>query len=170
MTHPLEPKYGIWLVLATHPNREAQAIENLRRQGFSIYCPMILKHIRHARRAHDAQRPLFAGYVFVEEPDKQQQWRPLLSTFGVRMVVMSGEKPAKLPTGFIEGLKAREVEGSICIAETPFEIGQKVTIKGGAFDGLIAQIIEMRAKDRVLVLLDLLNRQTRVQIDANRLV
>ncbi len=170
MTHALEPENANWLVLATHPYREAQAIGNLLRQSFHVYCPMILTHIRHARRAYDAKRPLFPGYVFVEEPSLHQQWRPLLGTLGVRTVLRSGERPAKLPAGFIESLKAREVDGSICKPETPFRIGQRVTIQGGAFDGLAGQIIEMRDHDRILVLLDLLKRQTRVQIDAKRLM
>ncbi|MGO9171312.1 MAG: transcription termination/antitermination protein NusG [Rhodomicrobium sp.] len=170
MTQALEPEYGNWLVLATHPYREAQAIENLVRQSFHVFCPMTLTHIRHARRAYDAKRPLFPGYVFVEQPSLQQQWRPLLGTSGVRTVLMSGERPAKLPAGFIESLKAREVDGSICKPVTPFQIGQRVTIQGGPFDGIAGQIIEMREHDRILVLLDLLKRQTRVHIDAKRLM
>ena len=158
-----------WFVLATHPHREAEAMQNLARQSFQAYCPMIIKHIRHARREYDAPRPLFPGYVFVEQEGAAQRWRPLNSTLGVRSLLMSGETPAKLPAGFVQSLKSREVNGSICKPETPFQIGQQVTIQGGAFDGLIGQIVEMRENDRVLVLLDLLNRQTRVHIDAKRL-
>jgi transcriptional antiterminator RfaH len=144
-------------------------MQNLARQSFHAYCPMTIQHIRHARRAYDAARPLFPGYLFVEQTDASQRWRPLNSTTGVRSLVMSGETPARLPAGFVENLKAREVNGSVCRPETPFQIGQRVTIQGGAFDGLIGQIVEMRDRDRVLVLLDLLNRQTRVDIDAKRL-
>jgi transcriptional antiterminator RfaH len=167
MMHENDPKCGVWLVLVTHPHREPQAIENLMRQNFRAYCPMTAKRIHHARRVHDAQRPLFPGYVFVEWPS---QWRPLLGTIGVRSVVMSDRKPAKLPLGFVESLKARELDGVIGEPEMAFRIGQQVTIQGGAFDGLIGQIIEMRSNDRVLVLLDLLNRQTPVHIDARQLV
>ncbi len=109
MTQATEPKCGVWFVLATHPHREAQATEHLMRQSFHVYCPMTVKHIRHARRTYDARRPLFPGYIFVEQPGLQQQWRPLLSTFGVRTVLMNGETPAKLPAGFVDSLKAREV-------------------------------------------------------------
>ncbi len=163
-------EHGIWFVLATHPHREAAAIQNLVRQSFHAYCPAIIKNIRHARRNYDAPRPLFPGYVFVEQQNPAQRWRPVLSTVGVRSVIMSGETPAKLPAGFVESLRAREVNGSICKPETPFQIGQRVTIRGGAFDGLVGQIVEMKENDRVLVLLDLLKRQTRVHIDAKRLV
>ena len=130
---------------------------------------MILRHIRHARRAYDAPRPLFPGYIFVKHENTAQEWRPLASTLGVRSLVMSCEMPARLPGGFIEGLKAREVDGTICKPEIPFKIGQQVTIQGGAFDGLIGQIIEMKERDRVLVLLQFLNQQTRVQIGATQL-
>ncbi len=170
MTSSAHPQYGVWLVVATHPHRESQAIENLVRQSFHAYCPMIVKHIRHARRAYDGQRPLFPGYVFVQQPGGEQRWRPLLSTFGVRTVIMHDERPAKLPEGFVEGLKAREAGGTICKPESPFQIGQEVTIRGGAFDGLIGQIMEMKSHDRVLVLLDLLRRKTTVHVSAKQLV
>jgi transcriptional antiterminator RfaH len=163
------PEYGIWFVLATHPHRETEAIQNLVRQSFQAYCPMIVRNIRHARRTYDAARPLFPCYVFVMQQDPAQRWRPLNSTVGVRALVMSGETPGKLPAGFVEDLKAREVNGSICKPAAPFQAGQHVTIRGGAFDSLIGQIVEMKENDRALVLLDLLNRQTRVHIDAKRL-
>lgn len=162
-------QHGIWFVLATHTHREEEAIQNLSRQSFHAYCPMIIRNIRHARRSYDAARPLFPGYVFVEWQDPAQRWRPLSSTVGVRSLIMSGETPARLPAGFVEDLKAREVDGSIGKPEARFQAGQQVTICGGAFDGLIGQIVEMKENDRVLVLLDLLNRQTRVHIDAKRL-
>jgi transcriptional antiterminator RfaH len=158
-----------WLVLATHHQREAEAMQHLARQHFAAYCPMTVKHIRHARRAYDAPRPLFPGYIFVAREAVGQRWRPLASTIGVRSLLMAGGEPAKLPAGFVEGLKSREVNGSIAPAGPAFKPGQLVTIQGGPFDGLIGQIAEMREKERVLMLLDLLNRQTRVNIDAKRL-
>jgi transcriptional antiterminator RfaH len=162
--------YRVWHAVASRPHRETFAIENLERQGFKAYCPLITKRIRHARRAYDAPRPLFPGYIFVEGQETVAYWRPLTGTFGVRSVVMSGEKPAQLPPGFIESLKAREVDGVIQLPETRFEIGQKVTIRGGVFDGLIAQIIGLRDSGRVMVLLDLLRQQTRINVDKRQLV
>ena len=46
----------------------------------------------------------------------------------------------------------------------PYHVGQKVQIATGAFDGLIATIIEMDEKDRLVVLLDLMNRGIRVKL------
>jgi transcriptional antiterminator RfaH len=161
---------GEWAVAATHPHREALAFENLTRQGFTSYCPVIMRRIRHARRTYDSLKPLFPGYLFIELKNWQTQIRPLLGTLGIRTVVMSSGRPATLPSGFVENLRAREIDGRIAKPERPFQIGQTVTIQNGPFDGLIGQIVELRENDRVLVLLDLLNRATRVSVDAKQLV
>jgi dihydrodipicolinate synthase/N-acetylneuraminate lyase len=44
------------------------------------------RRIRHARRAHDVLRPLFPSYLFVHLSPQTQRWRPIMSSFGVRML------------------------------------------------------------------------------------
>ncbi len=158
-----------WVVAATRQHRESFALENLSRQGFTAYCPMIKKHIRHARRAFDAPRPLFPGYLFVEYEAGPHRSRAMLGTYGVRFVVCHGETPARLPEGFVESLKAREIGGVISLPEASFAPGQEVAIRGGPFDGLIGRIAGIGEHDRVLVLLDLLNRQAKVHVPGQRL-
>jgi transcriptional antiterminator RfaH len=158
-----------WVVLTTRSHSESLACDNLRRQGYNLYCPMIVKRIRHARKCYDAPRPLFPGYIFVEYRGEARHWRPILSTYGVRSLIRNGEVPARLPLGFVESLKAREIDGVIRAAETPLQPGQAVTIQGGPFDGLVGRILEIRDCDRILLLLDLLNQQTKVSVDAKRL-
>lgn len=160
---------SLWMVATTHPHREDFAIRNLEQQNFSVYCPMLLKRIKHARRSYDALRPLFPGYIFVERSEPSQQWRPILGTLGIRSILRNGEAPAGLPDGFVESLKAREVDGAITKPEAPFGPGQAVVISGGAFDGYIGKILHLQDRDRVLILLDLLNRQTKVRVDAKML-
>ena len=55
----------IWYVVHTHPNGEARAEHNLRRQGFHTYLPRYLRRTRHARKTQLVPRPLFPRYVFV---------------------------------------------------------------------------------------------------------
>jgi transcriptional antiterminator RfaH len=159
---------GTWLVVNTRSHQEACASENLVRQEFHVYCPMISRRIRHARRAHDAPRPLFPGYIFVEHRP-QQTWRPILGTYGVKTLVRSGDRPSVLASGFIDALKARELGGVIRKPAAALEIGQRVAVQGGPLDGLIGEIIALRDKERVLVLLDLLDRETRTHVRADML-
>lgn len=164
-----EPKHSAWIVLNVNTHREEYALKNLERQKYSVYCPMQIKRIKHARQTYDARRPFFPGYIFVERSEPSQRWRPILGTVGVRSVLRDGEGPAILPRGFVESLKAREVDGAIGKAAAPLEPGQTITIDGGVFDGFIGEILELQDRDRVLVLLNLLNQQTKVRVDAKML-
>ena len=153
-----------WVAINTHPHREHLAVENLIRQKFGVYCPRELKRIRHARRVHDVTRPLFPGYVFAEVAPDLAMWRPILSTCGVRTVIRFGDRPAFIDNRFIDGLRAREVGGVICKPVAPYRIGQEVLLTGGPFDGLIATIIAMDEKDRLVLLTSLLNQNVRVKV------
>ena len=65
---------------------------------------------------------------------------------------------------FIAGLKAREQDGVIQKPAIDLQVGQQVVVEGGPLDGLVGKIIELREKDRVLVLLNLLHQQTKTHI------
>jgi transcriptional antiterminator RfaH len=164
--HPVPPT--AWVVVNTQPHREHIAFENLARQAFNTYCPMMRTRVRHARRTQEVLRPLFPGYLFVRVNADLQRWRPILSTYGVRTLVCCGDRPSLLDDGFVEGVKARELDGAIVRPAIPYEPGQRVKMAGGAFDGLIATILEMDEKDRLVVLMDLLNRPTKVRVAGHR--
>jgi len=153
-----------WFVANTHPHKERFALENLQRQGYNCYCPLVIRRIRHARRSFDAKRPMFASYLFIEEASAQGRWRPILSTFGIRSLVLQGEQPALLAKEFVEALKLREVDGAVCKPVEQLQPGQSVQITGGHFDGLIGNILELRDSDRVLVLLELMKSTVKVQL------
>ena len=158
-----------WIVVNTHPHKENVATENLLQQEFQVYYPKIHKRIKHARRVQDVLRPLFPCYLFVKASSDIQRWRPIFSTKGVRTLLTMGERPCYLDTGFIQSLKAREIDGAIARPENAFTVGQRVQITGGPFDGLVASIIQMDERDRLALLLDLLNRPVKVKIEASKI-
>jgi transcriptional antiterminator RfaH len=158
-----------WIVVTTHPHREATALENLRRQSFEGYCPMITRRVRHARRTTDVSRPLFPGYIFVRLPAAGINWAPILSTKGVRALVRFGTEPGLISGAFIARLKAREVDGRIVRPDQPFKPGDPVRLVSGPFDGLIAEILELADNDRLIVLMGLLNQTVRVTVESSAL-
>jgi transcriptional antiterminator RfaH len=151
-----------WIVINTHAHRERIALENLQRQAFETYCPMIRKRHAHARRVTTVLRPLFANYLFARIGT--QRWHPILSTCGVRTVVQAGNGPGFIDNRFIESLRAREVDGAIIRPASSYRIGQQVHVCTGSFDKIVATIIEMGEKDRLVVLMDLMNRGVKVQV------
>ena len=160
---------GVWAVINTHPSREALALEHLDRQAFEAYCPMISKRLKQAHRYIDVARPLFPGYLFVRVAPERNQWRPVLSTVGVRTVIRFGERLGWVDNAFIEGLKQREKDGLIARPISPFAVGQQVRVTSGPFDGIIATIVSVSEKDRLIVLMELLSRKVQVHVTTEQL-
>lgn len=157
-----------WLVVNTHPHKEAVAITNLNNQGYGTYCPVVRRRVRHARKTSDVLRPLFPGYVFVECFKDKAGWRAAASTYGVRALITAGDEPSRLDDRFIAALRAREEDGVIVAPISPYEVGQKVRIASGPFDGTVATIVGLGEKERLVVLMDILSRPVRVSVDARQ--
>jgi transcriptional antiterminator RfaH len=161
---PLAP----WAVVNTHSHREGIALQNLKRQSFIAYCPMIRRPRSHRRRIATVLRPLFPSYLFVSTGTNFGRWKPILSTYGVRSVVRNGQKVATIDGDFIAHLRAREVDGVIVRPSEPYRIGQSVAIAEGPFGGLVATIIDTNENDRIVVLLDLMSRRTSVTLSIHQ--
>lgn len=164
-----EAPFAPWAVVNTHSHREEIALQNLKRQNFIAYCPMIRRPRSYGRRRiTTVLRPLFPSYLFVSTGANFGRWKPILSTYGVRSVVRNGQKIATIDDGFIAHLRAREVDGVIVRPSEPYRIGQSVAIAEGPFGGLVATIIDMNENNRVVVLLDLMNRRTSVTLSVHQ--
>lgn len=164
---PAAPGAQRWVAINTHPHREHIALAHLGRQNFAVYCPMERRRIRHARRTADVTRPLFPGYIFAAVAPDLAVWRPMLSTHGVRHLIRTGDRPAFLDDALIRALRAREIDGIIARPRTPYTLGQQVRLNGGPFDGLVATIIEMDDRDRLVLLMSLLNQNVRLKLTAD---
>ena len=161
-----------WLVASTHPHKEQLALDYLARQGFHAYFPRIRKRIRHARRLQDVLRPLFPGYVFIQFDPKWGQWRSIASTLGVRSLIRFGEIPGTVPDQFVAGLCAAEEGGAVALprARESYQPGEKVRVRDGPFDGLIATVLAAHDRDRIVVLMEFLQQSVRVRLRLNEVV
>lgn len=157
-----------WIVCNTHANQEQLAITHLKRQKYDIYCPMYIKHLNHARRIEKVERPLFPGYVFIHTDPVHDCWRPVLSTVGIRSVVRFGENLGTVSDDFIQSLRSREQDGHIVTPAHNYRIGQRVQVNAGPFDGVVATILSMDEKQRLVVLMDIMQRGVRVKIPADQ--
>ena len=157
-----------WLVAMTHPRRETVAIANLERQTFRVYCPMVRKRIRHARRSMDVERPLFPGYVFVAF-EANKRWQAIRSTVGLRTLVRCGDAPGYLDGAFVSALREREIDGVVVSPPSLFRPGQSVDIAYGPFANLVGEIIELRDNERVMILLKLMGREVKTMIGTDAL-
>jgi transcriptional antiterminator RfaH len=155
-----------WFAVYSHPNAETKAAYHLKRQGFDVYLPQILKKRRHARRVDWVSSPLFPRYLFVGLDDEKKGWRPILSTVGVTQLVCFGDRPMAVPMAIIDSLMALEDESGLIkfSRKEVFKRGDRIEILEGAFSKLIGLFDELNDQGRVTLLLDLLGRQTKVKI------
>jgi len=160
-----------WFALYTKANQESIAIQHIERQSFEVYCPMMTRTRRHARKVEQVKRPLFPSYICVRFSRTRDQWRPLLSTRGVRSLVKFGDSVGLLPEDFVEHLRAHEDAGRLSQFLLPkVEPGDCVTLTEGPFRNFVARVLSAPEKDRVWLLLDVMGRQTRVLQDTSALV
>ena len=161
-----------WVVASTHPHKEQVAVENLQRQGFRAYCPRVRRRIRHARRLQQVLRPLFPGYVFIRLDPETEQWRSIDSTLGIRNLVRFGDRPGTIPNGFVAGLQLTEQGGAVAVprARDCYDVGEKVRMREGPFEGLIATVLAVTESERITVLMDMLCRSVRVRVSLDEVV
>ncbi len=159
-----------WVAVRIQPNKENLAQHNLEKQGYKTYCPRIMRRCRHARKVKDVLRPLFPGYLFVWL-GSMQAWRPISSTFGVSHLVQFGSRPAEVPQKIIDTFQHREVDGCIPLAPVHerYKGGQDVKIVEGPFENFIARVEQCDAKERIILLLDFMNRSIKLTMPEEKI-
>ena len=155
-----------WYVAHTRPQAERQAVEQLRRQGFDVYLPCYRKLRRHARRREVVRAPLFPRYLFVAIDLDVQRWRSINGTLGVSHLICQGDRPAPVPEGVVERLRAREDgEGCVSLASLAlFKRGARLRVLDGVFAGHSGVYERLTDAERVVLLLDLLGRRVKVTL------
>jgi transcriptional antiterminator RfaH len=151
-----------WFVVSTKVRREYFAQEQLSFRGVETFLPRIIEPSRV--RGKMSVAPLFPGYLFLKI-DLEQQYFDVVWTPGVRKFVAFGALPNPVDREVIDFLHARTGAEGILRLERVFHPGERVSIRSGPFEGLVG-IIErpVCARGRVRVLMELLRRQTRVEL------
>jgi transcription elongation factor/antiterminator RfaH len=151
-----------WYVVGAKARREQFAQEQLAHRGVVTFLPRILETPRGNGKA--AIAPLFPGYLFVHI-DIEEQYFNVAWTPGVRKFIGFGELPSPLDDAVVQFLQERTGREGILSARPVFHSGEMVRIIRGPLEGLVG-IIESpgSGRGRVRVLMELLRRQTRVEV------
>lgn len=156
-----------WYAVQSQPRAERTALAHLERQGFESYLPVYLKRRSHARRIEQVRAPLFPRYLFVHFDLTAVRWQAIHSTVGVARLVSNGNVPVPLPQGVMEEIHRREDKGGLVRVVPNLSRGQRVVIEAGTFLDQTGLFECATDDERVVILLDLLGRQVRVQVPAD---
>ena len=154
-----------WFAVFTRPRQERRALVNLERQGFSCFLP----EVENTRRSRI--EALFPRYLFLEAVPGVHNFSPIRSTRGVSTVVRFGERLATLPEKIVEAIRSRvdADTGLVRLPRLKLNPGDRVRVSAGPLAGLEAIFKSQGGAQRVLLLMELLGRQTTVEVDARSL-
>lgn len=159
-----------WYCVHTQPKREAWAFENLSRQGFRGWLPLLARTVRHARRVRTVATALFPRYGFVALDLARDRWRSVNGTFGVVGLIMDGDRPRPVPRGVVEGLQALADAAGVVRYGLEVAVGQKVRVLAGPFADRLATVTRLDEKGRVAVLLEILGAERPVTLQREQLL
>ena len=158
-----------WYAIHTHPQQEERADANLRTLKIDTFAPRLKE--RHFTRYTDKlfykTQPLFPRYIFARFLCATMQHK-VSFTRGVSSVVNFGNGPVAVQDEIIELIRSRVDEDGCLIRQENFKYGDKVTFSTGIFRNLTGIFErEVKAKNRVILLLATLTYQGRIEIDSD---
>ena len=160
----------IWVLIYTKANEEIKANENLQRQGFKTFLPLIAPTNKNNK--HKSLVPVFPRYLFAQINLKSDNWSSIKSSYGVGHIVMFSEKFTSIPNNIIKLIQSKLDEDGIYkedISIVDYHKGDPVFIKEGRFAGLDAIFLSKKSNDRVRLLLKLLNTSVVTEISSSNI-
>jgi transcriptional antiterminator RfaH len=151
-----------WYVVHCLPQQDRQVERHIMLHGTDTFAPRICK-----TRKRNGNKPLFPGYVFVRLVLKSGTWADLKYMPGVRSLIEVGGEPCPVDDAIVEEIRRRAALYSP--AEPAFSPGDRITVSSGPFaylDGIFSE--SLTGDERIAVLIDMMHRQVRVELEANR--
>ena len=160
-----------WFLLTSKPQKDELAEMHLRNQHYEVYRPLAQRLRKRGNKMVSTIESLFPRYLFIHlDSGIHDNWAPIRSTKGVQGFVRFGVEPAPVPLSLIERLKAQEsILGQRVIDLDRYHSGDKVQITDGPYHGLEAIFQKYDGEQRVVVLLNILQKQTKLALSPAQL-
>lgn len=157
-TSPIAPSLeSRWYAVQARPKQETRAAMNLLSSGLTTFLPLI----------RQGKQPLFPRYLFVR-CDIAQFVQRIRYTRGVVKVLGTSDGPIALDDAIIESIQQRIGDDGFVHLTDFLEPGDAVEITDGPLKGLVGIFhAATPAAERVILLLNAMNSQMRVMVDAS---
>lgn len=158
-----------WYLAAAKPRQELRAVENLKNQGITCFCPQVkIERLVRGKKVVK-QEALFSGYLFICLSPQDPNWHKVRSTRGIRDWIRFSGIVAKLPADLIDKLIKVETAKENWVINR-IEPGEKVRILEGPFAGLQAIFEKEDGEKRSMILIEFLGKTNRVMVDNEQIV
>ena len=152
----------------TLTKQEKKANENLQKQGFKTFLPLIAATNKNSKPK--SLVPVFPRYLFAQINFELDNWTSIKSSYGVSQIVMFSEKFTSIPNNIIKLIQDKLDDSAIYkedVSIVDYQKGDPVSIKEGGFAGIDAIFLSKKSKDRVRLLLKLLNTSVIAEITSS---
>jgi transcriptional antiterminator RfaH len=152
-----------WHLIYTKPHQEKVALDNLTRQNYQCYLPLINKEKILRGKKILTKEPMFPRYLFVRlSHDGQQNWSPIRSSKGVSHLVSFGGLAASLDDEALHNLQ-QKIDKTMLVKV--FSIGDKVEILKGPFKGMEAIFNTYKGEERAMLFLNFMAKNLTAKFD-----
>lgn len=147
-----------WYLIYTRPKHEKKVAQQLKEKNILFFLPLV----KTLRQWHDRKKllemPVFPSYVFVYLEQAEDFYKGLDSE-GVLCYVRFGKEIARVRPDIVSNLiLIVKSDDTVEAIDEFFKPGQKVLICQGALAGLTCEVVEHFNKQKILVRVDILNR------------
>ena len=152
-----------WYAIYTKSRSEKKTASELAKKGFKVYLPLQKTLRQWSDRKKIVELPLITSYLFVKI--NLCSYFNILNTKGVVKFINFSSKPVPIPDWQIDNLKILiNSDERIEISTEDFKIGDHVFVERGSLRGLRGILVEHRAKQKVLVCIDSIEKNILVNI------
>jgi len=153
-----------YYVCQTRTGREAVARDNLEKQGYPVYLPILYRDARVDDYGETVA--MFPGYVLMDLTIGTHDFAPIRSTIGVSGgLVHFGDTPAICPDIVVEEIRRMEAAAKPRI----YREGDRVRVKLEGYDFLEGNFSAMSGRKRADILVSLLGRVATMTVYLNKL-
>lgn len=154
-----------WYCIHTKRYKEKWVAHQLMNGCEEVYAPLLRERRRVRRQLKWVIEPLFPGYLFARFA-VEKRFRAVRYTPGVVGVLSTREGgPIEVDEAIVTAIRKRSLNGYVEIQPAPLFPGEELEVIQGPYKGLGALFQqELKAGERVAVLLGLLSSRVRVEL------
>lgn len=139
-----------WYPVYTRSRAEKKANEELNRKGIQTYFPLKKVVKQWSDRKKIVEEPLIKSYLFAYI--SAREYAEVLMTNGVARFIYFSNQVASIPDQQIHDLKlllATDVD--LELIDYDIKPGESVLVKAGPFKGIIAELVSVHNKQRIIL-------------------
>lgn len=155
-----------WYLLQCKPRQDERAHLNLLQQNFVIFHPQLVSERVIRGKRQRVLESLFPGYLFIQL-SRHDNWAPLRSTRGISRIVEFNHGPATVAEHVIEHLRVRCAQSSQSSPDEALKPGEHLQFIKGPLAPLEGVFIAPQGTERVMILMQFLNREQSVCVPLN---